>query len=152
MLLQGVLPLTLCLPRPLICTSVNLPRSPICTVIHMPYCSFVLRNEAITIVSGSHCTCVINLAFGFFHTIYRKKIQRLKIVFPKWSPNSRAPQNNVARGGGGGVCGKQRVDKYTPTLRLGFLTFIGKKILLFKWLNKFSYGRFVMDPSFGKPA
>ena len=36
------------------------------------YCSFVLLNEAITIVFGSHCLHALSIwLFGILHTIYR---------------------------------------------------------------------------------
>ena len=50
------------------------------------YCSFVLLNEAITIVSGSHCAH--GWHFGFCIRFTGKKYSELKIVhvLPKWPP------------------------------------------------------------------
>ena len=56
------------------------------------YCSFVLLNEAITIVLGSHCLHVIWL-FGILHTIYREKIySELNIVLLNVTPIPVCPQ------------------------------------------------------------
>ena len=67
--------LTLCLPRSPICTSVNVPRSPICTVIHTPMVHFVLLNEAITIVSGSHCLHALLICL-FWNVPYNLQVKR----------------------------------------------------------------------------
>ena len=38
----------------------------------LAYCSFILLNEAITVVFGSHCLHALLIwLFGIFHTIYR---------------------------------------------------------------------------------
>ena len=56
------------------------------------------------------CACIINLAFGVFPYDLQVQIySKLKIVLPKWRPNSSAPQNNVAHGRF--VRGKQRVKE-----------------------------------------
>ena len=74
------------------------------------YCSFILLNDAITIVSVSHCAHALLIwLFGFFtYDLQLKIYSELKIVLPKWCPNSIAPQNNV--GHGRFVRGKQRVN------------------------------------------
>ena len=59
------------------------------------YCSFVLLNEAIPIVSGSHCAHAL-LVLIWLLVLQVKRYSELKIVLPKWRPNSSAPQNNVA--------------------------------------------------------
>ena len=73
------------------------------------YCSFVLLNEAITIVFGSHCLHALLIwLFGIFHIRFTgKKIQRVEHSTSKCRPNSSVPENNVAHGGF--VLGKQRV-------------------------------------------
>ena len=52
---------------------------------------------------------VVNLAFGvvFSYDLQVKIYSKLKIVLPKWCPNSSVPQNNVAHGRF--ILGKQRV-------------------------------------------
>ena len=79
------------------------------------YCSFVLLNEAITIVSGSHCAH--GWHFGFCIRFTGKKIQRVEnsTCTSKMAPNSSEPQNNVAHGGL--ERGKQRVngDRFIAT-------------------------------------
>ena len=62
--------LTLCLPRSPMCTSAKMPRSPICSYTHA-YCSFILLNEAIPIVSVR--TVRMRYLYGFvvMDTIYR---------------------------------------------------------------------------------
>ena len=78
--------LTLCLPRSPICTSVNLPSSPICSYTHA-YCSFILLNEAITIVSGSHCAhALLMWLFGFPIRFTGKKIPLVEISTSKMAP------------------------------------------------------------------
>ena len=65
------------------------------------YCSYALLNEAIPIVSGSHCAHALLIwLFGFSIRFTGKKIQRVEnsILLPKWHPNSSAPQNNVPHG------------------------------------------------------
>ena len=73
-------------------------------------CSFVQLNEAITIVSGSHC------APAFPYDLQVKRYSELKIVLPKWRPNSSVPPNNVAHGGF--VRGKQRVNNVSTLKNL----------------------------------
>ena len=50
------------------------------------YCSFVLLNEAITIVSGSHCAHALIWPFGFFIRFTGKKIQRVENSTSKIAP------------------------------------------------------------------
>ena len=53
------------------------------------YCSFILLNEAITICCFcfAQCTCVINLAFGFFSIQFTgKNIQQVENSTSKMAP------------------------------------------------------------------
>ena len=56
------------------------------------YCSFVLLNKAIPIVSGYQCAHALLIIRLFYYSIRftGKKIQRVKIVVPKWRPNFSA--------------------------------------------------------------
>ena len=104
--------LTLCLPRWPISTSVKLPRSPISRVIHTPivhlYCS--MKRFPLFLVRTVH----MHYQFGFSVFSYDLQVRRyseLKIVLPKWRPNSSALPNNVAHRGF--VCGKQKINSST---------------------------------------
>ena len=106
----SVTPLTLCLPCSPICTSVHLPSSPICTVINMPivhsYCSMKRL--------PSFLVCIVRMRYLFGLLVFPydlqvKRYSKLKIILPKWCPNSSALQNNVAHKGF--VHGKQRVKR-----------------------------------------
>ena len=97
-----------CMPRSPICTLVNLPTSPICTVIHTPivHSYYSMKRLPLLLVR----TVGMRYKFGFLvfpYDFHVKRYSELKIVLPKWRPNSSAAQNNVAHGGF--ARGKQRV-------------------------------------------
>ena len=51
------------------------------------YCSFVLLNEAISIVSGSHCAHELLIwLFGFPYDLQVKRYSELKKVLPRMAP------------------------------------------------------------------
>ena len=76
------------------------------------YCSFILLNEAIKIVSGSHCPHAFILIWLFAYDLQLKRNSELKIVLPKWHPKFSALQNVAHRGF---VRGKQRVKHESCT-------------------------------------
>ena len=72
------------------------------------YCLFVLLNEAITIVFGSHCAHALSVwLFVFYIRFTGKKIQRVENCTSKMVPQVHCVPKKC--GTWGFVCGKQRV-------------------------------------------